>query len=130
MTLATIGLGQLLWGLLVLFFMVQYFMLFFSVIVDVFRSHDLSGGMKALWSICLLIFPIISLLAYLVTRGGGMAQRSLREAQRTQDQFEQYVRSAAGAATPGDQIVQAKALLDAGAITATEFEALKAKALV
>ncbi len=129
MIIASIGLGELLWSLVVVFFMIQYFILLFNVIVDVFRSNDLSGGMKAVWAACLFFFPFITLLVYLIVRGTGMAQRSVNETQRAQADFEQYVRSVGAAPSPADQIAQAKALLDAGTIDQADFDVLKTKAL-
>ena len=65
-----------LWTLLVIFFMVIYFMILFQVIFDIFRSHDMGGVAKTLWILFIFIIPFLSLLIYLIVRGGGMAQRS------------------------------------------------------
>ena len=87
-----LSLGELLWSLLVLFFMVIYFMMLFYVIVDVFRRHDASGGKKALWLVFLLVAPLVGLLAYMITNSDGMAARNVTQAQQQQDQFDNYVR--------------------------------------
>jgi hypothetical protein len=129
MVLADVGLGEILWSLLVIFFMVMYFMILFSVVIDLFRDHELGGFAKALWVIALLVFPLISLLAYLIVRGDGMGKRSLAQAKATEADFQAYVRQSAGAGGAAEQIAQAKALLDAGTINADEFDALKQKAL-
>jgi hypothetical protein len=47
----------------------------------------------------------------------------------TLSQMADYVRSTAGAGSPAADIEKAKQLLDSGAITRTEFDALKQKAL-
>ena len=123
-----LSLGELLWSLLVLFFMIIYFMMLFYVIVDVFRRHDASGGKKAMWLIFLLIAPLVGLLAYMITNSEGMANRNVKQAQQQQEQFDSYVRQTAGGGSAAE-IEKAKSLLDSGAITQDEFNALKAKAL-
>ena len=120
-------LGDFLWSLLVIFFMVIYFMMLFWVIVDIFRRHDASGGKKALWLIFLLFLPLIGLLAYIITNSESMAARNAKESQKSKDQFDDYVRSVAGGSAA--EIEKAKGLLDSGAITQAEFDAIKAKAL-
>ena len=87
-----LSLGEFLWSLLALFFMVIYFMMLFYVIVDVFRRHDASGGKKALWLVFLLVAPLVGLLAYMITNSDGIAARNVTQAQQQQDQFDDYVR--------------------------------------
>jgi predicted PurR-regulated permease PerM len=116
-----------LWSLIVIFFMVVYFMMLFSVIVDVFRRHDIHGGKKALWLIFILFAPLLGLLIYLIVNGHGIAERQAKDAQASQAQFDDYVKSVAGGSA--DQIAKAKELLDAGTISQAEFDQLKSKAL-
>lgn len=127
MVLASLSLADLIWSLLVAFVMVSYLIALFSVIVDLFRDRELSGVMKAVWLFLLLVLPLLTVLVYLVVRGGGMAERSVRQAQESQDAVDSYIRSVAGG--PATEIAQAKALLDQGAITAEEYEALKRRVL-
>jgi type VI protein secretion system component VasK len=131
MILADIGLGELLWTTIVIFFFVVYLMILFQVILDIFRDHDMSGWIKAVWLIALLFFPLITMLIYLIARGKGMGERKMKEIQASQAQYDQYIKSVAGSGTgsPAEQIEKAKALLDSGAISQQEFDALKAKAL-
>ena len=129
MILGDIGLGELIWGLVVLMFILAYLMMLFSVIVDVFRDHDLSGGAQALWLICLLFFPVVSLVAYVVVRGPNMAARQLSAASASAAQLDSLAQTMAGPTSPAQEIANAKSLLDAGTISAEEFEALKARAL-
>jgi hypothetical protein len=126
---AEIGLGELLWSLLVIFFMVAYFLILFRVVIDLFADDGLSGVAKAVWIVGLLVFPLLSMLAYLIFRGAGMQRRTVVRAQEAQADFQDYVRQTAAVATPADQIARAKELLDQGVIDADEYEGLKAKAL-
>jgi hypothetical protein len=128
MILGDIGLGELLWSLLIIYLIFAYLMILFSVIMDLFRDHELSGGYKALWVIFILFFPFLSLIVYLIARGGGMAKRNMERAQAAQAGMDEYVRNVAGA-SPADQIARGKELLDQGAIDAAEFEAIKRSAL-
>jgi predicted PurR-regulated permease PerM len=128
MVLAT-SLGSFLWSLLVIFFMVIYFLILFQVIVDLFRRHDASGFKKAAWVIFLIFVPLLSLLIYMIVNGRGMAERNIQQAQQQQQQFDDYVRQTATSGGSADEIAKAKQLLDSGAITQTEFDQLKTKAL-
>jgi predicted PurR-regulated permease PerM len=125
--MVVLSLGEFLWSLLVIFFMVVYFMMLFQVIVDVFRRKDASGGKKALWLIALLILPLVGLLAYMFTNGDNMTSRNVQEMQRSQERFDDYVRETAGGSAA--EIEKAKGLLDSGAISQAEFDRLKGKAL-
>ncbi len=80
--------------------------------------------------VCLIFFPFITALVYLIARGKGMTERSTRSAEQMKAQQDAYIRDVAAKSTPADQIAQARAMLDAGTITQTEYERLKEKALV
>lgn len=125
-----IDFGELLWSIIIIFFMVVYFMMLFSVLADLFRSHDLSGWAKALWVIALLFFPFLALLIYLITRGSSMSKRALEAQKEAQKDFDSYVQSVAGSSgSPADEIAKAKELLDAGTISQEEFDSIKARVL-
>jgi uncharacterized membrane protein YcjF (UPF0283 family) len=100
-----------------------------TVLIDLFRRHDISGWGKALWVIFVIILPFLGVLLYLIAYHDGMAQRSQKQAEASQQQFDDYVRQAAGTGGSTAEIERAKKLLDDGTITQTEFDALKAKAL-
>ena len=119
---------DLIWTLLVIYFLFFVLMILFTIVVDIFRSKDLSGFAKALWVIFLVILPLIGALVYLIVRHDSMAQRQLEHQQQQKQQFDSYVKEAASSG-PADEIARAKGLLDSGAITQEEFDALKAKAL-
>ena len=128
MGLLNVGLGDLRWSLIVIFFMVIYFMILFQVIVDIFRRKA-SGWNKALWLLFLLIVPIVALIAYMITNSEGMAERRMGDIQDAQQRQADYIRGVAGGSGPAQEIAHAKELLDSGAISQAEFDQLKAKAL-
>lgn len=121
---------DIIWWALMVFVFVAYLMALFSIIADLFRDRAVSGWAKAIWLVFLVFAPFITALVYLIARGQGMGERAAQQAAAAQSAAEDYVRSVAGtAATPTDEIERAKRLLDAGAIDATEFAALKQAAL-
>jgi hypothetical protein len=123
--------GSFLLALFEFFLFFAWFMCLFWVIGDIFRSRDLSGVAKTFWVFFVIILPWLGILVYLIARGHGMQQRQLEQAQEMQTAQTEYIRSVAGSSggSSTDQIASAKSLLDSGAITQAEFEALKAKAL-
>jgi ABC-type multidrug transport system fused ATPase/permease subunit len=103
--------------------------IFITIIVDLFRDHTLNGWGKALWVIFLVAVPFLAALIYLIARGRGMSQRELERRGQAQSEANAYIRSVAGASSASTEIESAKKLLDSGAITQDEYNALKAKAL-
>ena len=117
------------WFIISFFLLMAYLMILFQIVIDLFRDHTVGGGMKALWVVGLIFLPILTAVIYLIARGGGMAGRAMAAAQGAQKDADEYIRSVATSASPSDEIARAKSLLDSGAISADEFEKLKAKAL-
>ncbi len=120
--------GEFLWSLLLIFFMIMYFMILFSVVIDLFRNHQMGGFAKALWIIFLIFIPLISLLVYVIVYGKSMAQRQQTAVVEAQQEQDAYIKQVAGT-SPAEQIAQAQQLLNSGAISQAEFDKLKAKAL-
>lgn len=120
--------GEFLWSLLVIFFMIMYFMILFSVVIDLFRNHQMGGFAKALWIIFLIFIPLISLLIYVIVYGKSMAQRQQAAVVEAQQEQADYIKQVAGT-SPAEQIAQAQQLLTSGAISQEEFDKIKAKAL-
>jgi hypothetical protein len=122
-----------LWSLILWFFwvfvFVAYLMVLFSILGDLFRDHTLSGWWKAVWIIFLIFVPFLTALIYLIARGQGMTKRGIEQAQELRAQQDAYIRATAGGSSAADDIAKAKSLLDSGAISQAEFDALKAKAL-
>lgn len=121
---------DILWFIIISFAFIAYLMVMFNIVIDLFRDRDLSGWWKAVWILFLIIAPFLAAIIYLIARGGGMASRQMAAVSSAQAAQEAYIKDvAAQSAAPADQIAQAKSLLDSGAITQSEFDALKAKAL-
>ena len=116
------------WFIISFFLLMAYLMVLFQIVIDLFRDRSVGGGMKAVWVVGLIFLPVLTAVIYLIARGGGMAERSMAAAQGAQQDAEAYIRSVASS-SPSDEIARAKSLLDSGAISAEEFETLKATAL-
>ncbi|WP_168625841.1 MULTISPECIES: SHOCT domain-containing protein [unclassified Cryobacterium] len=111
------------------FVFIAYLMVLFSILADIFRDHELNGWMKALWILLLVFVPFLTALVYLIARGDGMTRRSMSQARSMQAAQDEYIRQTAGSTSSVSDIATAKSLLDSGAITQAEYEALKAEAL-
>src|SRR6266699_1008501 len=117
------------WTVFEIFLWVIWFWILITVFIDIFRSHDLSGGAKALWFLFVLFIPLVGVLVYLIARGGKMHERAAQQARRQDEDFREYVQQAAGPQTPADQLAKLADLRDRGVITADEFASEKAKIL-
>ena len=120
---------DVLWTMLIFFLWVMWFWLLIVIIGDVFRRRDIGGGKKTIWLIFILFVPFIGVLAYVLANSDGMAERNLERARSQRAQMDEYVRETAGSGGAAAEIDKAKQLLDTGAITQAEFDAIKAKAL-
>ena len=120
---------NILWTMIIFFSWVVWIWMMVVILTDVFRRRDISGWGKALWVIFLIVLPFIGVLTYLITQHDGMAERGAEQARAQRAQTDEYVRSVAGSGGPAAEIEKAKQLLDSGAISQPEFEAIKAKAL-
>ncbi|HEV8565745.1 MAG TPA: SHOCT domain-containing protein [Actinoplanes sp.] len=125
--------GSFLLAIFEFFIFFAWFMSLFWVFGDLFRSKDLGGVAKTLWALFLIVLPILGVLIYLIVRGGGMTERAVAAQAEAQKRQDAYIRSVAtpngGTGSVTDEIASAKALLDSGAISASEYEQLKANAL-
>jgi hypothetical protein len=120
---------DILWTMVIFFAWVIWFSLLFRIFGDLFRRHELSGWGKTGWIIALVLLPFVGVFIYLISQGGGMAERDIERAQAAQAQMADYVRSVSDSGGAAAEIDKANALLQSGAITQAEFGALKAKAL-
>jgi preprotein translocase subunit SecG len=120
---------EVLWTLLIFFAWVAFFWLLITVAIDVFRRRDIGGGKKTIWLLFMIFIPFVGVLSYLIVNHDGMAQRDIDRAKAQQAQFDDYVKSVGGGGGAAAEIDKAKQLLDSGAITQAEFDAIKAKVL-
>ncbi|WP_042378110.1 SHOCT domain-containing protein [Streptacidiphilus melanogenes] len=126
------------WTMLEFFLLVLWFFLLFKILTDIFRSHDMGGGVKALWIIFVVLLPFLGVLVYVIVRGRGMSQRDLQQAQQADDAFKQYVREAAGTTDGGtggggsshvDELAKLADMRRSGALTDEEYQKAKDKLL-
>jgi putative oligomerization/nucleic acid binding protein/phospholipase D-like protein len=117
------------WTMLIFFLWVAWFIILFRVIGDIFRRHDIGGGAKVLWLIFVILLPFLGVFIYLIAESKGMDERSMERTKASQQQLDDYVRETASSSGAVAEIDKAKQLLDNGAITQAEFDAIKAKAL-
>ena len=118
------------WAMCIFFAWVFWFWLLITVFSDLFRRHDIGGGMKTLWVVFVIVLPFLGVFIYLIAQGRHMAERGQADAEAMQAQFDARVREVAGGAGgPATEIGKAKELLDSGAIDQADFDALKARAL-
>ena len=117
------------WTIFMIFLWVIWFWILITIFIDLFRSHDLSGWVKALWFIFILLLPLIGVLVYLIARGGKMHEHQVRDTQAQEREFRRYVQETAGSQSPADQLAKLADLRDRGVITAEEFDREKAKIL-
>jgi hypothetical protein len=117
--------------MLYFFLFVIWIWLLIMVFIDIFRSHDMNGWVKALWVIFIIILPFLGVFVYLIARGGKMHERAAQEAAQQQKAFDTYVKQAAGSAgnSTADQLSKLADLKSQGLITEDEFNAEKAKVL-
>ena len=122
LTAGTFTFGNFLLDVLAIFIFVMWFWLLITVIGDLFRRHDTSGVVKAIWVIVLILFPYIGVFVYLITQSRGMAERSSQRAQQARDELRQIVGFSAA-----DEIDKLERLKTAGSISNEEYARLRAR---
>lgn len=120
---------NIIWFIIVSFAFVAYLMVLFNVVADLFSDRSTSGWAKALWMICLIFFPFLTAVVYLIVRGGAMAGRQAAAIEQRTARQEDYMRSVARPVSSTEEISRARQLFSDGTITQAEFDLLKAKAL-
>jgi hypothetical protein len=124
---------DVIWIIVISYCFIAYLILLFHIFGDLYRDPDTGGFAKAMWTLFLIFLPFLGILVYLIARGKDMTQRTVAQAAQAREAQEAYIRDVAAGSTagttPAEQVSQARALLDSGAISAEEFQALKTKAL-
>ncbi|WP_327001475.1 SHOCT domain-containing protein [Dactylosporangium sp. NBC_01737] len=121
--------GDVVLGTLWFMLVFAWIWLLISILTDVFRDPEVSGWGKAGWTLFLIVFPWLGALVYLVTRGSSMNARH-RERARAQDaEVREYVRSAAGAPSPADELGKLAELQRRGILTEAEYARAKSALL-
>jgi hypothetical protein len=120
---------DLFWTMLWFFMFFIWIWLLIGIFGDIFRSDDLGGWGKALWTLFVIITPFLGVLVYLIARGKGMQERSIRDAEAADAATREYIKQAAGTTSKADELAKLASLRDQGVLTPAEFEAQKAALL-
>src|SRR5271169_3665019 len=94
------------WWMLMFFLFIVWIFILFQVIIDIFRSHDMHGGAKALWLIFIIVLPFLGVLVYLIARGHKMQEHQVQAAQQQKSDFDAYVKQAAGTGSTADELAK------------------------
>jgi hypothetical protein len=127
--LADINFGEALLVVFEVFFFVIWIWILITILSDLFRDHETSGWVKAAWVLFLVFIPFLTALVYLIARGSGMRDRTIKAQAEAKQHFDSYVREQAHAASPADELHKLSELKDKGALSAEEFDRAKAKLL-
>jgi hypothetical protein len=125
---ADISFGDMLLVVLEIFFFVVWIWILFTIITDLFRDHEMSGWIKAVWLLFLVFIPFLTGLVYLIARGSGMREREIKAHTDAKKHFDEYVQTQAHH-SPADELHKLNDLKEKGALSAEEFDAAKAKLL-
>jgi hypothetical protein len=126
--LADISFGELLLVALEIFFFVIWIWILITILSDLFRDHELSGWAKAAWVLFLVVIPFLTSLVYLIARGSGMRDRTIKAQADAKKHFDEYVQKQAHS-SPADELHKLNDLKEKGALSAEEFDKAKAKLL-
>ncbi len=112
MPLADISFGELLLIALEIFFFVVWIWILITILSDLFRDHEISGWAKAAWVLFLVFIPFLTALIYLIARGYGMRDRTIKAQADAKKHFDEYVQDPgphlAGRRTPQAQRAEGK----------------------
>jgi len=127
--IADVSFGEILLVALEIFFFVIWIWILITILSDLFRDHELSGWVKAAWVLFLVFIPFLTALIYLIARGEGMRDRTIKAQADAKKHFDEYVREQAHSSSPADELHKLAELKDKGALSPEEFDRAKAKLL-
>ena len=117
------NLSDILWTTVALFFWVMAIWIFIAIFGDIFGRTDIHGGAKAGWILLIFILPFVGCIIYMIARpkvtAGDVQAMTRAEA----------ANKAVASVSTADELAKLQQLKDAGTITATEYDALKAKTI-
>jgi hypothetical protein len=126
--LADVTFGDFLLLVFEIFLFVVWIWILFTILTDLFRNHDMSGWLKALWIVLLIFIPYITALVYLVIYGSDMRERQLRAQAEVKHQTDDYILAAAHV-SPAEELHKLHELVEKGALTEAEYDRAKEKLL-
>jgi hypothetical protein len=104
------------------FIFILWFWLFITAASDLFRRKDISGFGKVLWVILLIVLPYIGIFAYILTQGGGMADRNRAQTREARDELRQAI-----GYSVADELVKLDRLRSERSISDEEYSRLRAR---
>lgn len=127
------GTGQVLWSVVWISLFAIWIWMLFVVFGDIFRSPDLGGWGKALWSLFVLVTPYLGVFVYLIARGRGMQERAYRQQDAMYRQYAHAVNGGSGFGggfeSPAAEVARLADLRSQGVISETEFLQAKSRVL-
>ena len=119
---ADFSVGEFLLWLVWIFLFVVWFWLLITIFSDLFRRHDMSGWIKALWVIFVIIMPFLGILIYLLVYHQGMAERNVKQAEAQAEQLRQIVGTGSA-----DELTKLEQLKNEGKLTDDEYQKMRAR---
>jgi hypothetical protein len=127
--LADVSFGELLLISLEIFFFVIWIWILITILTDLFRDHEISGWSKAAWCLFLVIVPFLASLIYLIARGNGMRDRTIKAQADAKKHFDEYVQTQAHTGSSADELHKLSELKAKGDLSQAEFDQAKSKLL-
>jgi type VI protein secretion system component VasK len=149
--LATYTFGQALLTVLELALLFLWIWIAITVVIDIFRSHDLSGWAKAGWLVLIVLVPLLGVLIYVIARSDKMKAHQISDERQqeiasiaeledlkergilTDEEFQRVKRqrklTQKAPPSPDDDIAELESLRDRGLLADEEFQRAREKAL-
>jgi hypothetical protein len=119
---ADFSIGEFLLWMLWIYLFVVFFWLLITIFADIFRRHDIHGGVKTLWIILVIVLPFLGIFVYLISQSKGMAERNIEQAKQQQEQLRQMVGSSSA-----DELLKLEQLKSSGAVSDAEYAQMRAQ---